>query len=46
VVEKVIHNKDAKNAQKWSYTRSYTLYPQKNSVFLNGKKDEKQTDVL
>lgn len=32
--KKVIHNFAAENALKWSYTRSYSRYPQNESNFF------------
>lgn len=43
---KVIHNLKPGNAEKMSYTRSYSHYPQKSSTFFVGKSGKKQTGVL
>lgn len=44
--KKIVHNFDAKKAEKMSYTRSYPRYPQKNSKKTMVFKEKQRTDVL
>ena len=43
---KVIHNSKPEKPEKWSYTLSYSRYPQKFFCFLKGNQAKKRTTVL